>query len=126
MEKKKALEMRKKIKKKKPEFKRHEYFRKKALGSKWRKARGINSKVARREKSRRGPPSPGYGSPSDVKGLDREGYREKLVHNLDEIKRIDPKEEVAVISSGVGKKKKLEMLEFAVDKDIKVKGNLLT
>lgn len=123
MEKEKALETRRETKKKKPDFKRHEYFRKRSLGSKWRRPRGINSKVAARKRSRIGPPSPGYGSPLQVKGLDRDGYREMLVHNLDEIKRIDPKEEVAVIASGVGKKKMLEMLEFAVGKDIRVKGH---
>ncbi len=114
------LSLRKRIKKKKPEFRRQEWFRKKTLGEKWRKPRGLHSKLRRHEKARGSSPKPGYGSPSEIRGLDREGYREVLVRNMKEIEKINPKEEIAVIAKGVGKRKRLEILEFAGKNNIKV------
>jgi large subunit ribosomal protein L32e len=114
------LKLRKRIKKKKPEFKRQEWFRKKSLGKKWRKPRGIHSKLRRQEKAKGSLPKPGYGSPSVVRGLDRKGYREVVVRNVKDLKNINPKEDVAVISKTVGRKKKFEILEEANKRNIKV------
>lgn len=119
-EKEELLKLRKKIKKKKPEFRRQEWFRKKSLGDKWRKPRGLHSKLRMHEKARGSLPTPGYGSPSGVRGLNREGYREVLVMNVKDLEKINPKEEVALIASGVGKKKRFEILEFAEKNNIKV------
>ncbi|NIO20435.1 MAG: 50S ribosomal protein L32e [Candidatus Aenigmarchaeota archaeon] len=119
-EKEELLEVRKKIKKKKPEFKRQEWFRKKSLGKKWRKPRGIHSKLRRQEKAKGALPRPGYGSPSGVRGLNREGYREVIVRNAKDLENVNPKEDVAVISKTVGRKKKLEILEMAKKRNIKV------
>ncbi len=114
------LKLREKIKGKKPKFRRQEWFRKKSLGEKWRKPRGIHSKLRRREKARGALPDPGYGSPSLVRGLNREGYREVLVRNVKDLEKIDPKEEIAIIASGVGREKRLEILEHAEKNNIKV------
>ncbi len=114
------LKVRKKIKKKKPKFRRQEWFRKKTLGKKWRKPRGLHSKLRMHEKAKGSLPRPGYGSPSEVRGLTREGYREVLVRNKKDLERINPKEEIAVIARGVGKRKRLEILEFAERNNIKV------
>jgi large subunit ribosomal protein L32e len=119
-EKEELLKLRKKIKKKKPEFRRQEWFRKKSLGEKWRKPRGIHSKLRMHEKARGSLPTPGYGSPSEVRGLNREGYREVLVRNVKDLEKINPKEEVAMIAKGVGKKKRFEIFEFAEKNNIKV------
>jgi large subunit ribosomal protein L32e len=117
---KETLETRKKIKKKKPKFRRQEWFRKKTLGEKWRKPRGLHSKLRMHEKARGSLPRPGYGSPASVRGLTREGYREVLVRNAKDLEKINPKEEMAVIAKGVGKKKRLEILELAGKNNIKV------
>ena len=118
---KELLEIRKGIKKKTPKFRRQEWFRKKQrLGVKWRKPRGIHSKLREHEKAKGSLPRPGYGSPLAVRGLNRQGYREILVKNLSDMKKINHKEEVAIIASGVGKRKRLELLEFAVKNNIKV------
>ena len=114
------LELRKKAKKKKPKFKRQEWFKKKALGKKWRKPRGIHSKLRKQEKAKGKLPRPGYGSPKLVKGLSREGYREVLVRNVKDLEKIKPKEEIAVIMSGVGKRKRFEIIEFAGKNNIKI------
>jgi large subunit ribosomal protein L32e len=114
------LKVRKRIKRKKPKFKRQEWFRKKALGKKWRKPRGIHSKLRRHEKAKGSLPNPGYGSPSSVRGLNREGYREIIVRNVKDLEKVNPKEDVAVISKTVGRKKKFEILENAKKMNIKV------
>jgi len=114
------LKVRKKIKKKKPKFKRQEWFRKKSLGKKWRKPRGIHSKLRRQEKAKGSLPKPGYGSPLEVRGLNREGYREVVVRNTKDLENINPKEDVAVISKNVGRKKRFDILEEAKKRNIKV------
>ena len=114
------LNLRKKIKKKKPKFKRQEWFRKKSLKDTWRKPRGINSKLRIQKMSRGRIPKPGYGSPKSVRDLDREGFREILVSNVKDLENIDPKEEAAVISKTVGRKKRFEMIEYAKKKNIRI------
>ena len=119
-EKEEMLKVRKKIKKKKPKFKRQEWFRKRSLGKKWRKPRGLHSKLRQHEKAKGALPRLGYGSPSSVRGLNRDGYREILVRNAKDVEKVNPKEEIAVIARGVGKKKRLEILEKAEKNKIKV------
>ncbi len=115
------LELRKKMKKKRPSFKRQEWFRKKErLGEKWRKPRGIHSKLREHRIARGALPHAGYGSPAAVRGLDRQGYREVIVRNVHDIQKISHKEEIAIIASGVGKRKRLEILEFAMKNNIRV------
>lgn len=114
------LKVRREKKKKKPKFRRQEWFRKKALGEKWRKPRGIHSKLRRQEKGKGALPNPGYGSPSSVRGLNREGYREVIVKNVKDLEKVNPKEDVAVISKTVGRKKRFEILESAKKMNIKV------
>jgi len=114
------LKLRKAIKKKKPEFKRQECHRKKSLGNKWRKPRGIHSKLRRQEKAKGSLPGPGYGSPSGVRGLDREGFREVVVRNPKDLESLNPKEDVAVISKTVGRKNMFDILEEARKRNIKI------
>ncbi len=114
------LKIRDKIKKKKPKFRRQEWFRKKGLGKKWRKPRGLHSKLRRHKKTRGALPSPGYGSPAEVRGLNKQGLREVIVNNLEDIQKINSSEEIAIIASTVGKKKKIEIMEFAINNNIKV------
>ena len=115
------LNIRKSIKKRTPEFLRQEWFRKKhRLGRKWRKPRGIHSKLREHQIAKGSLPCPGYGSPASVRGLDRQGYREVLVKNLKDMQGIKHKDETAIIAGGVGRKKRLELLEFAAKNNIRV------
>ena len=77
-------------------------------------------KLRKHEKAKGALPKPGYGSPSDVRGLNREGYKEILIRNTKDLERINPKEEITIIAKGVGKKKRLEILELAGKNNIKV------
>ncbi len=117
--KKELLELRKKIKKKKPKFKRQEHKRK-GLKDVYRRPRGIRSKMRMRLKGKSKLPSPGYGSPSEVKGLTREGFREVIVFTQNDLEKINPETDVAVISGTVGRKRRIEILELAQKNNIKV------
>lgn len=116
------LEIRRSVKKRKPAYLRQQYgyFAKLSRSKSWRKPTGIHSKIRERRKGHRCMPEVGYGSPRVVRGLTREGFVEVLVSNFADLERIDVKKEVAVLSSGLGKRKKLEILKKAKDKKLKI------
>ncbi len=114
------LRTRKVQKKSKPDFRRQEGWKGGKLDNRWRKPKGRHSKLRLREKARGKVVSIGYGSPADVRGLNRQGYREVRVSSVNELGKLDPKEEMAVISSTVGRKKREELLKLATEKKIHV------
>lgn len=107
------LKLRKKMKKKKPEFKRQEHFRLKRLGAKWRRPRGRHSKLRIERKARGSLPKPSYSSPRAVRGLNPKGLREVRVFSLGELKGIDPEKEAVVIGGSVGKAKREALIKRA-------------
>lgn len=116
------LEIRKELKERKPDFIRQDYQRRKKLGRKlkWRKPKGIHSKIRHHFKGRRKMPSPGYKSPRKAKGLHSSGLRMVPVHSIEDIKKIKNGSEGAVISKNVGIKKKLGILKMAKEIEVKV------
>ena len=115
---KESLELRKKIKARKPKFRMQNSGRLARLDDKWRKPKGIDSKLRLRY-ARRKTVTPGYGSPKDVKYLNRNGFKEIIVNNVNDLENVD-KNCVAIIASTVGKLKKLKIIEVALSKDIKI------
>lgn len=107
------LELRNKIKEKKPNFIRQDYQRRKRLGRKlkWRKPKGIHSKIRHKFKGRRKMPSPGYKTPVEVRFLHSSGSKIVHVHSAQDIEKIE--NEGVVISKTVGMKKRLEILKKA-------------
>jgi len=116
----KLLRIRKKIKKKKPKFTRQEGYRYVRLKDAWRKPRGRHSKLRRSRRSRGEKPSTGFRSPPLVRGLTRQGYIPVLVANKNDLVKIDPKKQVAVIRSSVGRKKRMGIISEAEKMNIKV------
>ncbi len=114
------LGIRKKIKKAKPVFKRQENWRKPSIGKAWRRPKGRHSKLRMGEKARGTVPSPGFRSPADVRGLNRLGYREIRVSSLRDMESLNPREEMAVISGTVGKRKREALLKLASERKIHV------
>ncbi|MBI2647686.1 50S ribosomal protein L32e [Candidatus Woesearchaeota archaeon] len=114
------LELRNKLKDKKPEFIRQDYQRRKRLGRKlkWRKPKGIHSKIRHHFKGRRKMPSSGYKSPKKVKNLHSSGLKIINVSSVDDIKEIKKENEGAVISKTIGMKKRLEILKKAKELDV--------
>lgn len=116
----KALELRERIKKQNPDFVRQESWRFKRLKKSWRKPRGIDSKM--RMKVKGWPPTVnvGYRGPKAVRGLHPSGYKDILVHNVKEVKEINPETEAIRIAHAVGKRKRGKILVEARKRDIKV------
>ncbi len=114
------LKLRKKIKRKKPKFKRQEWFRQKCLGIKWRRPKGSQSKLRKGIKGRGKVPKPSYGSPKEVRGLNSLGYKEIRVFNIKDLEKINPEKEIIVIGSTVGKKKRTEIIKRADELGIKI------
>lgn len=109
------------LKKKKPKFLRPGWKAYKRLRKvKWRKPKGIHSKLKVREKSKGKMPSPGYGKPKELRYLHPSGLKEVLVSNIKELEKINPEKEAVRISHSVGKKKRTEILKKAEELKIKV------
>jgi large subunit ribosomal protein L32e len=117
---KEKLELRSRMKKRKPEFLRHEWFRYKRLGMKWRKGKGIHSKIKKHVRYRIASPRIGYSSPKEVKALHSSGFREVMVYNVNEIGSVNPDTEAARIGHSVGAKKRNEMEKKADSMGIRV------
>jgi large subunit ribosomal protein L32e len=128
MKAKEARELIKKLKKKKPKFVRSNYGRSKRSRVKenWRKPRGIDNKKRIGKKYAGKRPKIGYKNPEEIRFRRRSGKLEFLVHNVEELQKIPSKDEyVAVIAHGVGKKKRMEILEVAKKLGIEVANDVI-
>lgn len=116
----KKLKLRLKLKRKKPRFVRQGGLHLKRVGMKWRKARGIQSKLRQYKKNRGFLPKAGYGSPITSRYLHPSGLEEVLIHNVEGLKNIDSIKQCCRIASGVGKKKRIDILKKANELKIKI------
>lgn len=113
------LRIRKKLKRKKPAFNRQEYKKHVKLKKKWKRPRGITSKLRMHERSRGRLPSPGFSSPKKVRGLSRSGLEVVHVSNPSQLNE-EMKNKSVLISSGVGKRKKTDILNKAKELGINI------
>src|SRR3972149_7505001 len=109
----KALKARKRAKKKKPAFVRSESWRYAKLSESWRRPRGLDHKMRRKIKGWPPMVSTGYKGPKIARGLHPSGYREVLIHNVQEVTQVDSKTQAARIAHTVGKKKRAEIIAEA-------------
>jgi large subunit ribosomal protein L32e len=109
-EKARLLKLRKEIKKRKPTFIQQCAHKIKSLSFRWRKPKGIQSKMRLSIKGKRNSPSLGYSSPSKVKGLSKEGLKVVRVLRSSEIDLLNKEENVIVVGK-IGQRKKVAVLE---------------
>jgi len=114
----KALELRKRAKKKKPNFVRHEGWRYKRLSEGWRRPRGLDNRMRRKIKGWPPTVNVGYRRPKVARGLHPSGYKEVLVYNTNDLEEIDPKTQAIKIAHTVGKRKRAKILVEARKKKI--------
>src|SRR3989338_5266245 len=116
----KLLELRRRAKARKPAFVRQDINNKKKLKNKWRRAKGLQSKIRRGLKGYSRQPSRGFGSPAAVRGLDRSGLEPGMVHNANMLSSIIKEIHGIIIGSGVGMKNKIEIVKICKEKGIKI------
>ena len=117
---KQLLGLRKKIKRSRPSFVVKESNFSARVKRRWRFPRGKHSKVRQEHKGRPSLVGTGYGSPRLVRRLHHTGLQEVLVHNIKELLSLNPLSQGAVLASGLGGRKKLELLTLANEKKIPV------
>ena len=115
------LSLKKQIKAKKPDFKRTNFLKKK-LRATYRRPRGIHNKMRLKKASHLKRITPGYRTPRKIRHYTREGLKERLIFNEEEINTL-AKNEIAIIASQVGMKTKLKILEKAKENNIQI-GNV--
>lgn len=86
----------------------------------WRNPRGLHSAIRQKYRGKPVLVEIGYGSPREVRGLHSSGLKKVIVHNLKELEGVDPLHQGAVISSTVGMKKRLQLLQLAQQKKIRI------
>jgi len=118
------LEQRKILKRRKPVFLRTDWHKMSVLGwgrkkkQKWRKASGRHNKIRKKQKGHQKMPSIGYRSPRLVRGSIN-GKLPIIISNVMELKNIQ-NEKIVIISSNVGKKKRIDIINEAKKSGIKI------
>ena len=119
MELKEELKLRGKIKSKKPDFVRHD-FHKKRLKKKWKKPRGLHSKVRLMLRGKPKKISTGFRAPKKIRDLHLSGLRPVLVKSLKDITKIKKENEGVIIGSNVGLRKRQGLLKKLKEMEVKV------
>ena len=115
-----ALALRKRLKSKKPRFRRQESWRYKRVSEVWRKPRGMDSKMRRKKKGWPKSVEIGYRGPKAARGLHPSGYIEVLIHTVDDVEKVNPKTQAIRIAHTVGARKRIEITARAGEMDIHV------
>lgn len=120
------LRARKKVSSTRPKFVRQESWRYIRLAENWRKPKGVDNKM--RKQVSGVPPlvKVGYRGPKKARGLHPSGYRDRLIHNVRDLEKLDPKIDAARIGHSVGRRKRIDIVNKANALGIKVlnKGNI--
>ncbi len=111
---------RKKVAERRPKFIRQESWRYDRLAENWRKPKGKDNKMRKQKSGMPAIVKVGYRGPRVARGLHPSGYTDNLVHNLNELSRLDPKKDAARLGHTVGKRKRVEMIAKASELGIKV------
>ncbi|MEM4239691.1 MAG: 50S ribosomal protein L32e [Candidatus Woesearchaeota archaeon] len=120
MTKEQMLKVRKQLKSKKPNFIREDYQKRACIPMPWRRPRGLHSKMRHRFAGHRALVDPGYGSPKEVYGLHPSGYEQIVIHTVEELSKLDPKSQGAILGSTLGMPKRIALLTKAKTMGIKV------
>jgi len=104
---------------KKPNFRRQLGSKYVRLHGTWRAPKGMTSKLRRKEKSHGHQPNVGYGAPKNLRYLHPSGLKEVLIHNTQELAKLDSKIAVRIATS-VGKKKRIEIQKKAEEMKIRI------
>jgi len=116
----KLLSLRKKMKEKRPSFRRVESWRLIRVKDSWRKPIGIDSQTRKKEKSGVKAPSIGYRTPKKVRHLHPSGYEEIRVETIPDLQGLNPKRHAIKISSKLGARKRITLVNYAQARNFKI------
>ena len=108
-----ALLLRKKISKTRPKFQRQESWRYDRIKINWRKPKGFDSKMRIQKKGWPAIVKIGYRGPKSARDLHPSGFYDKLVYNIGDLNNLDPKTDAIRISSKIGQRYKLNIVNKA-------------
>eukprot|EP01118_Nematostelium_gracile_P011047 TRINITY_DN3886_c0_g1_i1.p1 TRINITY_DN3886_c0_g1~~TRINITY_DN3886_c0_g1_i1.p1 ORF type:complete len:135 (-),score=32.17 TRINITY_DN3886_c0_g1_i1:53-457(-) len=110
------------IKKRTKRFERFQSDRFHAVHESWRKPKGIDNRVRRRFKGARPMPKVGYGSNRKTKFLLPNGFYKFTVNNVQDLELLllHNRKYAAEIAHNVSTKKRKEIIERALQLDVKV------
>jgi len=115
-----ALELRTRLKSRKPKFRRQESWRYKRVSQVWRRPDGVDSKMRKKVKGWPASAGIGYRGPRKARYLHPSGYEEILVRNVDDLARVDPKIQAIRIAHTVGMRKRAEISIRAGERHIHI------
>ncbi len=117
---KKLMELREKLNRKRPKFRRVESWRYKRIDDSWRKARGIDSKTRKKKKLGVKSPSVGYRGPKKVRGLHPSGYEEVQIISINDLQNLNKKTHALKISRKLGAKKRIFLIDYCQKRGFKI------
>ena len=114
------VRLRRLVKANKPKFQGQEVWRYKRIRDRWRRPRGVDSKMRMDAKGWPRMVNVGYGGPRTARHLHPSGYTEIIVRNLGQIDGLDPTMQAIRIARNVGGKKRREIITRAKEKKLHV------
>jgi len=116
---KELLSLKKKIQARLPAFKHPDWQKRKEVGTRWRRPRGLHNKMRHGVHGRPASVNPGYRTPAEIRGFTSSGLLPILVYTLADISKADAKKNCVIIGS-VGDKAKVALLQACKEKGFNV------
>ena len=118
---KEKLEARRQASESRPKFIRAESWRYDRIKPNWRKPKGVdNHQRKQKSRGRPGLVKVGYGTPNIAKGLHPSGYTDNLVHSINDLENLNPKQDGIRFGHSVGAKKRNELMKVILERKFKV------
>ena len=113
------LELRKKLNAKRPDFMHYDHQKRKEVGTRWRRPRGLHNKMRLGKFGKPATVNVGYRNPAQVRGLDKSGLVPVLVNTLSDLEGFDAKTQ-GVLMGSIGARKRSDLLGVCKAKGFKV------
>ncbi|MFQ6134632.1 MAG: 50S ribosomal protein L32e [Nitrososphaerales archaeon] len=117
---KQLLKLREEVRKSRPRFLRQESWRYIRVRDAWRRPKGIDSRMRKEKKGWPSLVNIGFRGPAKARGLHPSGFREVLVNMVGDLERLNPETDAVRLASGLGARKRREILDRADELGLKV------
>jgi large subunit ribosomal protein L32e len=96
------------------------YYKSKSIDSRWRRAKGLHSKIRENRKGWPAKVKIGAGSPKEVKHMHYSCRNIVRIENIGQLEHVAPEKEIVIISKSVGKRNRVKILEKAIERKIRI------